>query len=350
MEPWGFRVVGRLTTIDFYPGRDTPKPRHVVRAAGPAIRTGIQVSARSRNELRYFAMERVEVGFPSGSEQCAAWLYRPDGPPKPRPLVIMAHGLGADREMGLDRYARRFATAGMGVLVFDYRHFGASGGTPRQVIHIGRQREDWRAAIAFARTLRGFDATRIALWGTSFGGGHVLSIAHEDDYLAAVVAQCPFTSGWAAARAKGPISLFKTGTVATTDVLVGPIRRKPVGVRLAGRKRSAALMSASDVPEGFGRLAEESAQYQPKVAARIGLSVLFDSPWRRTKGIKVPVLYAVCDNDSVAPVAPTLKAAERTKHAVVKRYPIGHFDIYFDDWFEKAVYDQADFLVSVLRP
>ncbi|WP_067902800.1 alpha/beta hydrolase [Nocardia vaccinii] len=295
-------------------------------------------------------MERVEVGFPSGNEQCAAWLYRPDGPPKPRPLVIMGHGLGANREMGLDRYARRFTAAGMGCLVFDYRNFGASGGTPRQLISIRKQREDWRSAIHYARTIKGFDATRIALWGSSFGGGHVLSIAHEDDYLAAVVAQCPFTSGWSSAMAKGPISLTKTGIVATADLLIGPIVRKPIKVRLAGRKRSAALMSASDVPEGFGRLAEESEQYQPKVAARFGLQVLFDSPWRRTKAIKVPVLYSLCDNDSVAPIKPTLKAAERTKHAIVKRYPIGHFDIYFDDWFEKAVYDQTDFLVSVLRP
>ncbi|MFF0490595.1 alpha/beta hydrolase [Nocardia sp. NPDC004068] len=295
-------------------------------------------------------MERVEVGFPSGSEQCAAWLYLPDGPPKPRPLVIMAHGLGADRQMGLDRYARRFATAGMGVLAFDYRHFGASGGQPRQLINIARQRDDWRAAIAFARTLRGFDATRIALWGSSFGGGHVLSIAHEDDYLAAVVAQVPFASGRASTMAKSPISVLKTGTLAMTDLVVGPIRRKPIGVRVAGRRHSAALMAARDVPEGFGRLAEESEHYQPKVAARFGLSAFFDAPWRRTKGIKVPVLYALCDNDSVAPIAPALKAAERTKHAVVKRYPIGHFDIYFDDWFEKAVYDQIEFLVSVLRP
>ncbi|MBO0856098.1 MAG: alpha/beta fold hydrolase, partial [Nocardia sp.] len=284
-------------------------------------------------------MERVEVEFDSGGERCAAWLYLPAGPPKPRPIVIMGHGLGANREMGLDRYARRFATAGMGVLVFDYRHFGASGGTPRQLVSISRQRADWRAAITYARTLRGFDATRIALWGSSFGGGHVLSIAPEDDYLAAVVAQCPFTSGWSAAMAKGPISLTKTGTVALTDAMFGPIFRKPIGVRLAGRKGSAALMSARDVPEGFGRLAEESERYQPKVAARVGLSTLFDAPHRRTKAIKVPVLYQVCDEDSIAPVGPTLKAAERTKHSVLKRYPIGHFDIYFDDWFEKAVYD-----------
>lgn len=295
-------------------------------------------------------MERVEVSFPSGSEQCAAWLYPPDGVPKPRPLVVMGHGLGGNREMGLDRYARRFAAAGMAVLVFDYRHFGASQGTPRQLLNIGRQRDDWRAAIAYARTLRGIDKTRIALWGTSFGGGHVLSVAPEDDYIAAVVAQVPFTSGLASALAKGPISLTKVATVATTDLLLGTLRRKPVGIRLAGRKRATALMSAPDVPEGYGRLAEESERYEPKVAARVAISALFDSPGRRVKALKMPVMYTVAEHDTVAPAAPTLKAAERTKHAVVKRYPTGHFDVYFDDVFEQVVYDQTQFLVSVLRP
>ncbi|WP_067822892.1 alpha/beta hydrolase [Nocardia inohanensis] len=295
-------------------------------------------------------MERVEVGFSSGSEQCAGWLYLPDGPARPRPLVVMGHGLGADREMGLDRYARRFANAGMAALVFDYRHFGASTGEPRQLINIGRQREDWHAAIAYARTIRGIDATRIALWGSSFGGGHVLSVAPDDHYLAAVVAQCPFTSGWSSAMAKGPISLTKTGTIALTDRVFGSLFGRPIHARLAGKKHSAALMSAADVPAGFGRLAEESTQYRPKVPARIGLSALFDSPARRVKDIKAPVFYAVCDQDSVAPAGPTLKAAERTKHATVRRYPIGHFDIYFDDWFEKAVHDQIEFLTATLRP
>lgn len=295
-------------------------------------------------------MERVEVGFSSGGEQCAGWLYLPDGPARPRPLVVMGHGLGADREMGLDRYARRFAAAGMAALVFDYRHFGASTGEPRQLIHIGRQREDWHAAIAYARTVRGIDATRIALWGSSFGGGHVLSVAPDDHYIAAVVAQCPFTSGWSSAMAKGPISLTKTGAIALTDKVFGSLFGRPIQARLAGKKHSAALMSAADVPDGFGRLAEESSQYRPKVPARIGLSALFDAPARRVKDIKAPVFYAVCDQDSVAPAGPTLKAAERTKHATVRRYPIGHFDIYFDDWFEKAVYDQIEFLTATLRP
>ena len=42
--------------------------------------------------------------------------------------------------------------AGCSVVVFDYRGFGASGGAPRQVLDIGRQHDDWLAAITYART------------------------------------------------------------------------------------------------------------------------------------------------------------------------------------------------------
>jgi len=52
--------------------------------------------------------------------------------------------------------------------------------------------EDWRAAIRFARGLKGVDAGRIALWGSSLGGGHAVSAASEDPRVAAVVAQIPF--------------------------------------------------------------------------------------------------------------------------------------------------------------
>lgn len=295
-------------------------------------------------------MERVEVGFPSGGQKCAGWLYQPAGPPKPRPIVVMGHGLGANREMGLDRYARRFAAAGMGVLVFDYRHFGSSDGEPRQTVNIARQREDWTSAIAYARTLRGFDSTRIALWGTSLGGGHALSVAPDDAYIAAVVAQAPFVSGFSSALAKGPISLVKVGTLAITDALFGTIFRKPVQVRLAGRKRAAAMATGTEVPAGFGRLAEESPAYRPKIPARAAFPLLFDRPGRHAKDLKMPVLYALCDKDSITPVKPALRAAGKTKHAQVKRYPAGHFDIYFDDLFEQTVYDQTEFLTAVLRP
>ena len=141
-------------------------------------------------------MQRTDVVFSSDGVECAAWLYRPDGE-GPHPVVVMAHGFSATREQRLDAYADRFRTAGMGVLLFDYRHFGASAGEPRQLLDIGRQQADFRAAIAHARATDWIDPARVALFGSSFSGGHVLVVAARDPQIASVVAQCPFTDGLA---------------------------------------------------------------------------------------------------------------------------------------------------------
>lgn len=85
----------------------------------------------------------------------------------------MAHGFSGTQEGSLARTASDFAAAGFSVLTFDYRGFGESAGFPRQVIDISGQREDWRAAVAFARSIEGVDPDRIALWGSSLSGAHV---------------------------------------------------------------------------------------------------------------------------------------------------------------------------------
>ena len=90
--------------------------------------------------------------FRSGGVLCRAWLYLPDSG-DPAPIIVMAHGLGAIKEMCLDAFAERFCDAGYACLVFDYRHFGASDGHPRQLLSVRRQLSDWAAAIAFARDL-----------------------------------------------------------------------------------------------------------------------------------------------------------------------------------------------------
>ena len=111
---------------------------------------------------------RLDVAFPSAGDECRAWLFMPEA--ERPPLVILGHGLGATREYGLEPYAERFADAGIAALVFTYRHFGDSGGQPRQLLSIRRQLADWDAAIAWVKAQRDLDGSRIAVWGSSFGG------------------------------------------------------------------------------------------------------------------------------------------------------------------------------------
>src|SRR5438309_63272 len=102
-------------------------------------------------------MKRIDVTFASQGKRCAAWLYLPSGS-APFPCVILAHGLGATRELRLDAYATRFVEAGLAALVFDYRHLGASEGEPRGLVEISGQLADWASAIAYARAHKELDA------------------------------------------------------------------------------------------------------------------------------------------------------------------------------------------------
>ena len=43
-----------------------------------------------------------------------------------------------------------------------------------------------------------------------------------------------------------------------------------------------------------------------------------------------------------------MRHANRAPLAEVKRYPIGHFDIYLGEWHERAVADQVAFLTRHL--
>lgn len=289
---------------------------------------------------------RLDVAFPSSGDECRAWLFLPDA--ERPPLVILGHGLGATREFGLAPYAERFANAGIAALVFTYRHFGDSGGQPRQLLDIGRQLSDWAAALTYARGLEGIDHDRIALWGTSFGGGHVIEAAARDGAVAAVVSQCPFTDGLAAAREASPRSLLRSLAPAMRDELARLRSKPPVLVPLVGPHGSAALMTSPDSELGYHALIPPGVHFENGVSARFINRVGLYRPGRSARKVSAPILFCICDTDAVAPAETALRYAATAPRGEVKRYPVGHFDIYLGEPFEHAVRDQTEFLVRHL--
>lgn len=130
------------------------------------------------------------VSFDCSGMQCAGMLYLPKTSvhtlpaskkqmAKP-PVIVMAHGLGGEKTW-LGKFASVFAETGFAVLAFDYRHWGASDGEPRQWVSISKQHEDWFAAIQYAQQslVSMVDSSRLVLWGTSFAGGHVIVVASK---------------------------------------------------------------------------------------------------------------------------------------------------------------------------
>lgn len=288
-------------------------------------------------------LEPIAVRFPSGGAKCSADFYRPLGG-GPFPVIVMAHGLGGTKAMRLGAFAERFVAAGYACLVFDYRHFGESEGLPRQLLDIGEQLEDWKAAIACARSMADVDPDKVIIWGTSFGGGHVLATAADDSKLAAVISQCPFTDGLSSSLAMNPITSLKVTALAVRDRVGALFGAEPVMVPLAGLPGQTALMNAPDAYPGYMALKPQDANIPNDVAARFALDIIRYYPGRKTPQIKAPVLFCVCETDSVAPAKSTLRHASRTPRHEIKRYADGHFEIYVGEAFERVVKDQLDFL------
>jgi dienelactone hydrolase len=286
---------------------------------------------------------REDVTFTSGGERCAAWLYRPGGD-GPVPCVVMAHGWSGLREQRLDAYAERFAAAGMAVLVFDYRYFGASDGEPRELLDVKRQLADWRAAVAYARGLDGIDPDGLALWGTSFSGGHVVTLAADDPRVAAVVAQVPFADGFGNLLRLGKLHALRLTREALRDAWRALLRRRPHYIDAVGPPGSSAVMNTPDAEPGFRALTPPGLDWPNRTAARIALKVCVYRPIKRAGDVRCPILFAIAVDDAITPPDYALESARRAPRSEVRHYPGGHFDVYVDPLFERVVGDQLEFL------
>ena len=285
-------------------------------------------------------LNRQDVTLPG---EIAAWLYRPD---RAEGCVVMAHGLSAVRDMRLPAYAERFAGAGLAVLLFDYRGFGSSGGEPRQVADIGAQLDDWRTGIRYARGLDGIK--RVGLMGSSFAGGHVIELAATEDGLAAVVAQCPMTDGLLASLMTPPKTIAKLARAGLQDQARALAGKPPKLIKAAGYPGELAVMSSPDTMPGFEAITPPDSLWVNAVAARFGLKVGLYRPGRNAARIACPLLICLCEKDSLVSTKATEKVADEAPQAELARYPIGHFDIYNGEWFERAVSRQAEFLARHL--
>ena len=286
--------------------------------------------------------------FSSRGTPCEAWLLTPKARHEPAPLVLMAHGFAAEKSFGLGPYAEQFARRGMAVMLFDYRHFGGSGGEPRNLVSVGRQRQDWQAALNFARGLPGLDPTRIALWGTSFSGGHVLDCASRNPDIAAVVAQVPMLDVPASLSRHQLSYGCQALWHGLRDLLRAATRRAPHQVPVVAPPSQFAAMNRPGCDEGYRRLVPDQAAWANSCPARILLTSLLRRPIARAAKVTAPTLFVVAENDQLIPERTIRKAAARMSDATIVSVPGDHFAPYHGASFELAVRQEAEFLEGCL--
>ena len=261
-----------------------------------------------------------EVSFRSGDVTCSAWHFAADGPPG-RPVVVMAHGFGGTKDSGLEPFARRFASAGIDVLAFDYRGFGASEGQPRQSLSVRRQIDDFHAA--------------------------------DGDDIAAVIALTPLTSGFAVSRAavssQRPRTVVKSmrWTFAGVKSRIAVGRGAPTLMPLVSPVGEAGALALDGAYASYLSLAGPT--WRNEIDSSVGLEVAGVRTTAAAKRLCCPLLVQIADFDQYVP-DDAVAATARHGRAQVHHYPCDHFDVWpGHDWFDKAAEDQVAFLERTLR-
>lgn len=294
------------------------------------------------------------VTFTSGGDPLDAWhfaatsdAFATAGPQGGRPVVVMAHGVGGTKDSGLAAFAEPLAAAGCDVLAFDYRGFGASGGTPRQTVSVAGQVDDYRAAVEAARRLPGVDAGRVVLWGVSLSGGHVFAVAAGRDDIAAMISLTPLVDGLAAGRhamaSHTKLEMLRSSVEGFRSKL-GQARMMPV----VARPGELGCLTLDGSLEDYTALAGPT--WVNELDATVGLELGNHRPSKLAKQVSCPTLVQIADFDRSAPPRAAAKAAFAAR-AVVRHYPGDHFDVWQGKAFHAAaVQHQVDFLTRLFAP
>lgn len=277
-------------------------------------------------------MMRHDVSFISGGTTCAAWLYPAGSEEGPRPIVVMAHGVTGTRRDGLWSFADRFAAAGLNVLLFDHRGFGDSEGEPDH-FDPSMQLDDWRAALAFARSLPGVDSGKVATLGSSLGGGNALWAAADDGKVGACISQVPFVS-----FAQAPHS---------TEMLEQMLAVAAKGGYLpaVGQPDEPAMINQPGGEVGWRRVVALGDQSRWRNRMSAGWLLNGYEPGQFAATLHCPWLVCIAADDRIARPGPAIEAALRAPHGEIRIYPdTDHFDIYDGPVHEAVAADVIEFL------
>ena len=286
-------------------------------------------------------MARRDIEFDAEGVTLRGWFYDADGASGAAPTVVMAHGFSAVKEMYLDRFAEAFAAAGLNALVFDNRNFGASDGEPRQEIDPVQQVRDYRHAITYATTLDEVDPTRIAAWGSSYSGGHVLVLGAIDRRVKAVVAQVPLVSGSANIAELVRVD-FRAGFRQMFDDDRAARYRGDPPAMVPVVAEDPLAPSALPTPDSWTWFTETGKTRAPSWKNEVTLRTVemlgeYEPAAYIARISPTPLLMVVAREDHLTPAHLAIDAYERAREP--KRLvilPGGHFDAYVDGFAEAS--------------
>ena len=290
---------------------------------------------------------RKDVSFQSGGLTCRGWFY-PGESAGPRPTVVMSHGISGVKEQHLASYAERFASEGYSVLVFDYRYLGVSDGEPRGRVIPHLQHEDIRAALTYVTRHPEVDADRIALWGTSYSGGHALFVGALDPRVKAVMVQVPAINV--------PHALIALVSRPVFDGLLGQLADDQAARNIGGQGGAMPVVAKTGEPAFLAaRDAFEWFTTSAKIAPNWVNTITLESIARAAEYVPDslieliaprPLLMQVALKDSLIPPNLARQAFHRAgEPKTLELFDCGHFDPYANEpWHSRFLAGQVRWL------
>ncbi|KAJ6492495.1 alpha/beta-hydrolase [Mycena vitilis] len=256
-----------------------------------------------------------------------AWQYLPsaEGSAEPFPIIVMAHGFGADKTMGLAHYAEAFAEAGYACVVFDYRRWGGSDGTPRNVLIVKDQLEDYRTVIKYAKEQPEFDKERLVVWGSSFSGGHAITLSAEDGACAAI-AQCPYTGLFPGFPMN--VTYLKIVSSVVLDLVKQTLRLEPVYIPVVAEPGEVGALTTEGTTAGMLAICSKDKEYRNEVSASSLLQTPSYQPRAKASQIRCPLLIVLPTEDNLCLPEGATEIAKASELCELVSVQCGHFDLY----------------------
>lgn len=135
--------------------------------------------------------EPIRVEFEVDGDRVVGMLRTPEGD-GPHPALVFLGPLTSVKEQVPGNYAAAMAKRGFVTLAIDNRHFGESGGEPRQYEHPPKKVEDIRGALTFLASRDDVDKNRLGAVGICAGAGYMSGAVASDDRIRAFGAVAGF--------------------------------------------------------------------------------------------------------------------------------------------------------------
>jgi dipeptidyl aminopeptidase/acylaminoacyl peptidase len=227
------------------------------------------------------------------------------------------------------RYHEAFVEAGFGVLIFDYRGFGDSGGARELSPRV--QLEDLVNAVTYLSTRDDVNADAIGAFGSGgTGGGNAVMLAAADPRIRAVVSQVPVADGedW----------LHRMRSESDWLAYLAELETDRKQRATTGSGRRVHPREEIMVPTAERRTTKVKSDVDDRIPTDVSLSaadeILSYRPIDSAKQLTTPLLVVAVEGDATTPTdhAVALYEAAQGPRALVMQRHTTHYGAYDKYW------------------